>query len=112
MLGCVLDLQHAVETGVARNGYIGQADSFQQLLAFFILHIEMGEAFQDASILLAIPAEEHLPFAEDTADAIYGHTTMLKDVQVVIPELVLDEESHLGPYGTQEATGVRNRVER
>ena len=36
---------------------------------------------------------------------------MLQNMQVVVPELVLDEESHHRTYGTQETTCVGDGVE-
>ena len=72
----------------------------------------MGEAVEHAAILPTIPAEEDLPLAEDAAHAIDGHAPVFQDVQVVVPELVLDEEGHLGPYDAQEAPGIGDGVER
>ena len=37
---------------------------------------------------------------------------MLEDMQIVIPELILDEEGHHGPHRAQEAAGIGNRVQR
>ena len=62
--------------------------------------------------MLAVPAEEHLVRTEDTRDTINGNVAVFQDVQVVVPELILDEERHHRMYGTQEATGIGDSVER
>ena len=98
LAGLLLDLQDAVEAGVARDADVGQPDGGQQLAALLVLHEEVGEALQDAAILTSIPSEEHLSVAEDARHAVGGHAAMLQDVEVVVPELILDEEGHLGPY--------------
>ena len=36
---------------------------------------------------------------------------MLQDMEVVVPELVFDEESHHGTHGTQEAAGIGDGIE-
>ena len=63
------------------------------------------------TVLATIPAEEHLTWTEDAADTIDGNATMAQDVQIVVPELVLNEERHHRTDGTQEATGIGNGVE-
>ena len=37
---------------------------------------------------------------------------MLQDMQVIVPELILDKESHHRTDGTKETTGVGNRIQR
>ena len=111
LLGLLLDLQHAVEAGIASHGDVGQTNLGQKRLAQLVLHIEVGEAFQHSSILVSVPAEEHLVFAEDARHAIDRHVAMLQDMQVVVPELVLDEESHLRAYGTKKTARIANGVE-
>ena len=106
----LFNLQHAVETGVAHHGHVMDANGVQQFTADVVLHIEPGEALQHVGILTTIPAEEHLSGTEDAADAVDGNAPVLQDVQVVVPELVLDEERHHGTDGAQEATGIGNGV--
>ena len=36
---------------------------------------------------------------------------MLQDMQIVVPEFVLDEESHHGTNRTQEPAGIGHRVD-
>ena len=67
---------------------------------------------EHTAILAAVPLEEYLVGTEDAADAIHGHVPVLQDVQVVVPELVLDEERHHGTDSPQEAARIGNRVER
>ena len=71
----------------------------------------MGEAVEHAAILPSVPAEEHLVGPEDGADAVGGYASVFEYVQVVVPELVLDEERHLGTYKAEEAPGVGDGVE-
>ena len=110
LLGSGLDLQNTVEACVANNGNVRNANGCQQFLAHLVLHIETGKASQHMSILPAIPAEEDLSGTEDAADTIDGNATMFQDVEIVVPELVLDEESHHRTNGTQEAAGVGDGV--
>ena len=112
LLRLLLNLEHTVEAGVTRYRDIRDANFGQQLAADLVLHKEMGEAVEHTAILAAIPLEEHLVGTEDTADAIDRHVPVLQNVQVVIPELVLDEERHHGTDSPQEAAGIGNRVER
>ena len=111
LLRLFLNLQHSVEAGVANDFHFGDAKCLQQFATLFVLYKEVGETLQYAPILPSIPAEEHLLRTEDAADTIHWHLTMLQDVQVVEPELILDEESHAGTHRTQETTGVADGVE-
>ena len=72
----------------------------------------MGETVQHPAILATIPFEEHLVWTEDARHRIDRHPTMFQDMQIIIPELILDEESHHRTDGTKEATGVGNRIQR
>ena len=111
-LGLLHYLQHTVEAGVARDVYIGDTDAFQQFAAHLVLHEETGEAFQHTPILPTIPAEEHLARTEDAAHAVGGHTAMFQDMEVVVPELILDEERHAGTHQSQEAARVAGGIKR
>jgi len=104
-------VEDAVEAGVADDGDVGDADLRQQLAALVVLHVEMGEAPEHVGILTTVPAEEDLVGSEDAGDAIDGDAAMAQDVQVVVPELVLDEERHDGSDGAQEAACVADGVE-
>jgi hypothetical protein len=72
----------------------------------------MREAVQYATILSAIPLEEHLVRTEDARYTINRHIPVLQDMQVVIPELILDEESHHRTYSPQETPGVGDGIQR
>ena len=111
LLGSLLDLEHTIEARIAHNRNIVDSNLSQQFFTYFILHKEMGEAIQHWSVLTSIPLEEHLIRAEDAGHAIDGHMTMLQDVQVVVPELVLDEKCHHRTNGPQETTGIGNGIE-
>ena len=63
-------------------------------------------------ILTTIPFEKYLIRTENTADTINRHTTMLENMQIVIPKLILNEESHDWTYGTQKTARIRNRIKR
>ena len=71
----------------------------------------MRETVQYPSILPTIPLEEHLIWTEYARHTIDGHIPMFQDMQVVIPELILNEESHHGTHQSQETTGIRNRIQ-
>ena len=84
----------------------------QQLSALLVLYEELSNATQHLAILLAVPAEEYLILTEYARHAIYWHSTMLQNVEVVVPELVLNEECHNRTHSTQEASRVAYCVER
>ena len=71
----------------------------------------MCEAVEHTTILAAIPLKEHLILAEDARHTIYRHIAMLKYVQVVVPELVLDKESHHWTNRTKETSSISDCVE-
>ena len=112
MLGLLLNLQDTVEAGVASYTDAGDANLSQQLTALLVLHEEVGEAVEHTTVLATIPLEEYLVGTEDAGDAVDRHMAVLQDVEVVVPELVLDEERHDGTHRTQEADGVDGGVER
>ena len=111
LLGGIANLEHAVEAGVADDVDLSDAELCEELAALLVLNEKTREALQYARVLAPIPAEEHLLGAEDAADAVDGHLAMLQDVQVVVPELILDEECHDGPHGTQEPACIADGVE-
>ena len=84
----------------------------KQLLALFVLNKEMGEAVEHLPIATSVPFEKHLTGTEDTRHAIERHLTMLEDMQVVGPELILDEERHDRSHRTQETAGIADGVDR
>ena len=71
----------------------------------------MCEASQHRTILIPVPAEEYLPGTEDGTDAIDRHMAMAQDVEVVIPELILNEERLHRPHGTQESACVGEGID-
>ena len=107
-----LDLQHAVETRVATDSNIRYPYRGKQLAAQFVLHEEMSETPEHTGILPGIPFEENLVGTENRRYTISRNTTMLKYVKIVIPKLILDEESHHRPHQSQEAYGIYGGVER
>ena len=111
MLGLLLDLQHTVKTGVARDVHIGDAQLRQQLAAGFILHEETSETPEHITVTAAIPAEEHLVGAEDAAHAIHWHSAAFQDVQIVPPELIFDEEGPAGMHQVEKPAGIAPSVE-
>ena len=72
----------------------------------------MGKAVEHTTILTSVPTEEDLVRTENAGHAIDGYAAVFQDMQVVIPELVLDEERHHGADITQEATGIGDGVQR
>lgn len=52
------------------------------------------------------PAEEDLPWPEDGADAIDGYVLFAEFAYIGGPELILDEDRHLGVQRGDEAFGV------
>ena len=71
-------------------------NAVEQFLTLLVLYEELGEATQHPSVVHTIPAEEHLIRTEDRADAIGRYIPMLKDMQEIVPELILNEECHAG----------------
>ena len=106
----LLDLKNAVETRVSDNINIGNSQLSQQCFALHVLHKEMCEAFQYAAILPAIPLEKYLIGTENAAYAVGGNTTMLQDMEVVVPEFIFDEESHHGFYRAKETACIAYSV--
>ena len=49
---------------------------------------------------------------EDARYTIHRNMSVFQDMQIVIPELVLNEESHHRTDGTQETTGIGDRIQR
>jgi len=112
LLGSLLDLHDAVEASVAHHLHVGDADVGEQPPALLVLDEEAGEALQHIGIAAAIPAEEDLVGPEDARHAVGRHATMTEYVEIVIPELILDEERHHWSHRAQEAPCVADRVER
>ena len=112
LLGSLLDLQHAVEAGVAHHLHVGDADVGEQMLTLLVLDKEAGEAFQHVGIVAAIPAEEDLVGAEDARHTVGRYAAVAEYVEIVIPELILDEERHHRSHRAQKAPCVADRVKR
>ena len=72
----------------------------------------MREALQHMAILQSIPLEEHLFGTEYGRHTIHRHPTMAQDMEVVIPELILYEESLHGPHCPQEPASIRHSIDR
>ena len=108
----LLNLEHTVEARVANHRHTVDAYASQQLLALFVLHEEVREAVQHPSVLTTVPLEEHLIRTEDARHAIHRHTSMLEDMEIVVPELILDEERLHRMYQSEETSSVGNGVER
>ena len=71
----------------------------------------MGEAFQHGSILLSVRSEEDLVGAENARDAVNGYVAVAQYVQIVVPKLVFNEESHNRSHRAQELSCVRHCVD-
>jgi hypothetical protein len=112
LLGSLLYLENTVETGISYHIYSRDADTFEQSLTLFVLYEETGKALQHSSIVSAVPFEEHLILAEDTAHAISRNVAMLQDMKEIRPELILDEESHHRTYQSKETDGVQPSIHR
>ena len=110
LLRLLLYLKHTVEARIASNSNAADANLSQQLAALLVLHEEVGEAVEHTAVLASVPAEEDLIRTEDTRHTVDRHVAVLEDVEVVIPELVLDEERHHRTYRTEEADGIDGRV--
>ena len=110
-LRCGLNLQYTVEPGITDNVNIGDAHRLEQGLRLTVLHEQAGETLQYAAIPASIPLEEHLLRSENARHAICRYVTVFQYVQVVVPELILDEECHDRFYCTQERNGVAPSVD-
>ncbi len=107
-----LYLKYAVEACVAGDGHVVDAYTSEQLLALLVLYVEVGEAVQYFRVAPPVPLEEYLVVPEYAAHAVHRYFAVLQYVQIVVPELVFDEESHHRPYHSQEPDGVNRSVER
>ena len=112
MFRLLLDLEHPIETGVAGHGHIRDTNLGQQFAALLVLHIEMGETTQHPGITAGIPAEENLVGTEDARHAVDGYISAFQDMQIIVPELILDEEGHHRTHQSQETDGIKWRVKR
>ena len=74
------NLQHPVETRIARYLHISNAYLGKQLPAIFVLHEEMREAFQHPTKLSAVRTEEDLVGTEYARHTVSGHTTVLENM--------------------------------
>ena len=83
LLGSLLDLEHTVKTGISHHVDSSYANTFEQALAFLVLHEETGKALQYSGIAPAIPLEEHLVLAEDAAHTVGRNIAMLQNVKEV-----------------------------
>ena len=72
----------------------------------------MVEVAQHMSVRTAIPLEKYLPATENGGNAVHRNTTLMQFVQIVLPELVLDEECHAGIHDIQELLHISRLVER
>ena len=109
--GCLLNLEHAVEAGVAHHVDIGDADRGKQALRLLVLHEEAGEAGEHTAVAPSVPLEEDLLGAEDARHAVGGYAAVLEHMQEVVPELVLDEECHHGAHDAQELARIAYGVD-
>ena len=112
MFSRLLNLEYTVETGISYHIHILDSDAFQQSLAFLILHEETGKTLQYIGITPAIPLEEYLILAEDTAHTIGRNVAMLQDMKEIRPELILDEESHHRTHQAKETDGIQTGIHR
>ena len=111
LLCLLLYSKYTVEACIAHHIYIVYPDAAEQSFALFVLYEEMSDATQNVRVFFAIPAEENLTGTENATNAIYRHTSMLKDMQIVVPELIFDEERHNGSHKAQKAQRVGNGVD-
>ena len=112
LLGLLIDTDNPVKTCVACYLYIIDMKLSQQLTACFVLNEEACKALQYISLLMAIPLEEYLVFAENAADAIYRHATALQNMKIVPPELIFDKKCHLRMHHVQKASGIAMCIKR
>ena len=103
--------RHAVETRIARDVHVIDADGCQQFARLLVLYEEMREALEHVAVLSSVPLEEDLIRSEYRAYAIYRYATMSEDMEVVIPEFILYEERLDRSDGTQEFPGIRDRID-
>ena len=105
-------MQYPIETSISRYRDSCYAYFLQQLATGFVLHIEMRKTTQHPRIATGIPSEEYLLRTEDTGHAVNRDISVLQNMQVIIPKLVLDEERHHRTYQTQETESIERRIKR
>ena len=106
------DFGHPVETGVARNHHVVEAQFGQQALRLLVLDEHRVEALQRLAPDAAVGAEENRVAAEDGRDDVGAYRAVAQLGEQVNPEFVLDEDGYLGVGDVEEAAGVRRRVNR
>ena len=95
--GGALDVQYSVETCVADDGdVVLDVQRGKEVCRLLVLDEEMRDFVEHLGVAAAVPAEEDLVGTEDAADGVHGDSQSLAPLQVVLPELILDEEQHLG----------------
>ena len=112
LLGGIPDLDNPVETRVTHHRYARNTDLRQQFLADLILHEEMREAVQHTSVLTTIPLEKDLIRTENARHTIDRHIPMFQDMEIIIPELILDKEGHHRTHQPEESDGIDGGVQR
>jgi hypothetical protein len=109
-LGAYLD--DAVETGVAGDGHIGDADLAKEAAGVFVLNEDVGESLEQAGVRPSVMAEEELVIAEDGADEISGDTAALEGGETVTPYLILDEDGGDDVDAVKEIFDASRGIER
>ena len=94
MLGSCMNIEYPVETGITYHRHLIYPYTGKQLLRFLILHKEMCKSLQDFLIALTIPTEKDLIGAKNGRHTINRNTFLIQSVQIILPELILDKESH------------------
>ena len=105
-------MEYTVEAGITHHRDIRDTDLPQQFPADLVLYEEMRKTVQHPSVLPTIPLEEYLIRTEDARHTIDGHIPMLQDMEVVIPELILDEERRHRTHQSEKTDGIDRSIQR
>ena len=109
----IVNVNHTVKAGVADDGYIlFHPDAGKEAARNLVLHEKVCDAAQATGVVAAVPAEEHLVGAEDAAHAVDGDVAAVEHIDVVAPELVLNQHKHFGLCCFDKTTYRRGGVER
>ena len=109
--GGILDVDDAVEAGVADNCGLFYADVRQKFDAFIVLDEEMSDFPKGVCGVFSPPFEEILSFSEDARYTVQWNFVVMKPVNIVAPELIFDENGDFRTCKFHETSCVERSVD-
>ena len=103
---------HTIETSVAANGNLFDANTIQQFFGFFCLHKEMRSLLQ----LLGKPAtrglEKMLVFTENGTYIIKRYSFLMQLLHEVIPKFIFHKDGCRGLHDVKELSCIMGQIQR